>query len=212
MKGKNRNHRGFVAAVLTAIAVSFFFPQMAGGLTVQAAEKLTVSDALANIYQDQANVPVSDYSGIGSKIRDSYLKDVLAGKYEENAVACYLDHGYFKSSYQKIKDAGVLSDDYTLPDYTYYITRTSDLLPQAEPTNPPADRHVLVTDSPYLQTYQLLQIANVHAFDEASLYKAELLDYNDSYVDKADQDKALETEDETTDTDDTTDDTKTEND
>jgi len=154
------------------------------GVSVKNKQTKQVADALSFIYRDQADVLVSDFSSAASRIRQTCYQELLNGAYSENAVAVFLDHGYFSDKYQDIARSGLLPKDYKLPERPYSITRTNELMriPQKGDTS---KRYVIVTDSPYLQTYQLEEIAAYHDFDELEMYCEELKSYEDTYLPKA---------------------------
>ena len=154
------------------------------------ADTKEVYDALAAIYADQANVPRQGYTSMQSSklLKDVRYRDILKGAYSRNAVAALLDHGYYRELYTELKDAGLLPDDYILPIESYAITRTGELMRYPLPQDA-FQTCVIVTDSLYLQTYQLSQIADYHDFVEYDSYVAELESFEQDYVMKAEWDE-----------------------
>lgn len=183
--------RKHVAELLCVLTVAFTL-LLPSPKALAAPKQHTVEDALAVIYKNSSDVLARDYNNqAGSILLKNIYRDLLAGAYSKNAVACFLDHGLFTGKYEKLKDAGVLPDDYVLPDAPYTITRTDQQLRFNEDGDP-VTRYVLVTDSIYLQTYQLLQISEIHAFDQAQDYEAELESYDDTYVYRVNSNELLE--------------------
>lgn len=174
--------RKITAAAIGMILTAVLLFQPLTLTKVQAAESTrTVEDALEIIYKSNSDVLTRDFNQATSKLLKKVYSEVLAGMYSKNAVACFLDHNLFTNHYDELAEAGLLPDDYELPDNPYTITRTDQQLEFTEDGDA-VTRYVLVTDSIYLQTYQLLQISEIHAFDQTADYEAELESYDDTYV------------------------------
>ena len=121
MKGKMP---GKLAALLLTAALC-----VAGTLlpmNANAATQLTVKDALLIIYSDKSNCGDTAYKSVRSGLKSAASGDILAGRYTKNAVAAFLDHGYFADSYSDFLEKGLLPDGYRLPEKTYQVTRTQD--------------------------------------------------------------------------------------
>ena len=111
MKGKMP---GKLAALLLTAALC-----VAGTLlpmNANAATQLTVKDALLIIYSDKSNCGDTAYKSVRSGLKSAASGDILAGRYTKNAVAAFLDHGYFADSYSDFLEKGILPDGYRLPE------------------------------------------------------------------------------------------------
>ncbi len=178
MKGKMP---GKLAALLLTAALC-----VAGTLlpmNANAATQLTVKDALLIIYSDKSNCGDTAYKSVRSGLKSAASGDILAGRYTKNAVAAFLDHGYFADSYSDFLEKGLLPDGYRLPEKTYQVTRTQDPVNYSR-SGDLVRRNVIVTDSLYLQTEQLYQIAVYHGFAQTKEYEKQLSDFDSEYVPK----------------------------
>lgn len=153
-------------------------------------EQKTAAEALAVIYADAANVPRQNLDRTGKFIRAGRLKDILEGKYTPNAAAVFLDHGYYTDHIEELRDAGMLPEGYELPQNCYFAIRTQELERYPLPEDAFCT-YVILTDSPYLQTFQLCTIAEYHGFVEYSDYVSELKSYEDLYVSKHEWEQCL---------------------
>lgn len=166
------------AAVSDAAESAAAIPDAAEG-----AAQLTVKNVLVNIYKNQSD-SVGRLTSIAHKeLKGVYLGDILEGKYSKNAVACFLDHGYFTARFPEIAAAGLVPDGYRLPETSYNITRTTERLRYKEDTGF-MDSYVVLTDSPYLQTEQLAEIALYHGFNEYQDYVDQLDGFEEAYIPK----------------------------
>ena len=151
--------------------------------TAEGAAQLTVKNVLVNIYKNQSD-SVGRLTSIAHKeLKGVYLDDILDGRYSKNAVACFLDHGYFTARFPEIAAAGLVPDGYRLPKTPYNITRTTERLRYKEDTGF-MDSYVVLTDSPYLQTEQLAEIALYHGFNEYQDYEDQLDGFEEAYIPK----------------------------
>ena len=140
-----------------------------------------VEDALKVIFADHANVARQKANNPERFVREGRYKEILAGVYTQNAVAVFLDHGYYRDKEAELRKAGLLPADYVMSDTPYVITRTGELLRYPEKEDA-FETYVLVTDSVYLQTYQLLEIAEWHHFVESSEFLTELDTFENGYI------------------------------
>ena len=146
--------------------------------------RYVVKDTLNNIYMDKSNEMIRGYVHPEGQLQTVSLAGIMKGEYSPNAVAAFLDHGYFRSNYAQIRDAGLLPEGYVLPDKPYNITRAKELLHIREQGDA-VNRYVVITDSYYLQTEQLKEIAAYHGFDELDSYLKELDSFETTYIPKA---------------------------
>lgn len=152
-------------------------------VNAHAATQLTVKDALRMIYSDKSNCGDTAYKSVRSGLKSAASSDILAGRYTKNAVAAFLDHGYFADSYSDFLEKGLLPDGYRLPEKTYQVTRTQDPVNYSR-SGDLVRRNVIVTDSLYLQTEQLYQIAVYHGFAQIKEYEKQLSEFDSEYVPK----------------------------
>ena len=165
-------------------AVTSNAPAAAPAKTGEKVYRYVVKDTLNNIYMDKSNEMIRGYVHPEGQLQTVSLANIMKGEYSPNAVAAFLDHGYFRSNYAQIRDAGLLPEGYVLPDKPYNITRAKELLHIREQGDA-VNRYVVITDSYYLQTEQLKEIAAYHGFDELDSYLKELDSFETTYIPKA---------------------------
>lgn len=169
-------------------AVTSNAPAAAPAKTGERVYRYVVKDTLNNIYMDKSNEMIRGYVHPEGQLQTVSLANIMKGEYSPNAVAAFLDHGYFRSNYAQIRDAGLLPEGYVLPDKPYNITRAKELLHIREQDDA-VNRYVVITDSYYLQTEQLKEIAAYHGFDELDSYLKELDSFETTYIPKAEWEK-----------------------
>lgn len=128
-----------------------------GKLPERQSKDLDVTDAIEDIYGNVTDTIKS--SSVLKTDKALMLYDVLNGNYTRKAVEALLDHGYFTDYYEDLHKAGLIEDDYRLPGHCYSIVLLKETVTVPQDNGADITYRMIKTDSPYLDTEQLLTVA-----------------------------------------------------
>lgn len=158
-----------------------------GKLPERQSKNLDVTDAIEDIY---ANLTATrKISSVLKTEKALILYDVLNGNYSRKAVEALLDHGYFTDYYQNLHKAGLVEEDYRLPERCYSIEVLDETVTVPQDGGEDMVYRMIRTDSDALDMEQLLTVAK-STNDKKTVRSLEkkIASFEDDFVPKYEED------------------------